>query len=32
LGVNEVPNTLTLVGGAIVIAAIVWQTLGERKR
>ncbi len=32
IGVNEVPSPLTLVGGGIVIGAIVWQTFGETRR
>lgn len=32
LGVNEVPSELTLIGGAVVIAALVWQAwMGARK-
>jgi drug/metabolite transporter (DMT)-like permease len=30
LALNEHPGTLTLVGGAVVVAAIVIQTRGER--
>jgi DME family drug/metabolite transporter len=33
LGVGEVPSRLTLVGGAIVLTAVVWRALyGLRKR
>lgn len=32
LGVNEVPSLMTLLGGAIVIGALVWQAVSTQRR